>query len=217
MCAVCQAHFLLIDSFDEHVRECHLKPNCHETKIETSTSYDVLIENETVDVVEFETLSQTCFQKSDVVTSTEMELSETHKIHSHSSSSYNLKCPERIHTGEGPYETFSKLFADNSALIRHKKTHSGEKPYKCEICSKSFGCNSRLTTHKRTHTGEKPNKCEACPKRFADNSALVTLKRTHTGEKPYECETCSKSFTRNSGLTKHKRTHTGEKPYKCEA
>ena len=43
-----------------------------------------------------------------------------------------------------------------SALTRHECVHTGEKPYKCDICEKTFDRNCSLTRHKRMHTGEIP-------------------------------------------------------------
>lgn len=45
-------------------------------------------------------------------------------------------------------------FTQAGHLLTHMRTHSGLKPYKCEICEKSFTVSNALKKHIRTHTGK---------------------------------------------------------------
>jgi uncharacterized Zn-finger protein len=103
-----------------------------------------------------------------------------------------------------------KIFNDSSSLRKHLMTH-GERQYTCPVagCGKKFLDNSKLKRHQLVHTGEKPFKCELCFKRFSLDFNLRTHLRTHTGEKPYMCTFpgCNKRFTQSSNLTAHEKTH----------
>ncbi len=106
-------------------------------------------------------------------------------------------------------------------MKRHKRTHTGEKPYMCSEpgCCQSFALLSTLQNHERTHSGEKSFMCPnpGCGKSFVTQSSLKNHKRIHTGERPHVCSypDCGKRFISQSDLKKHERIHTGERPYVC--
>ena len=101
------------------------------------------------------------------------------------------------------------------ALLNIRKLMLERNPSR-EECVKIFTSSSSFDKHKRIHTGEKPYTCEECGKALRQSTVLNERKKIHTGKKPYKCEECGKAFRQSRSLNEHKNMHTGEKPYTCE-
>ncbi|GLB41784.1 putative C2H2-type zinc finger [Lyophyllum shimeji] len=127
--------------------------------------------------------------------------------------------------GKAQYECFwegcnrncSNGFSSKQKICRHLQSHTGHRPYQCEICQQYFSEAATLQQHMRRHTQEKPYVCDypGCGKTFAIAGALTIHKRIHNGQKPFKCKFCDKAFSESSNLSKHLRTHTGARPYSC--
>ncbi|XP_053549871.1 zinc finger protein 64 [Bombina bombina] len=134
---------------------------------------------------------------------------------------YGMKDMERhfrTHTGDKPHkcEICEKCFSRKDKLKAHIRLHTGEKPYKCSECDYTAAHSSSMCKHKRIHTNERPFKCQICPYASRNSSQLTVHLRSHTGDAPFVCFLCNARFKINSDLKRHMRVHTGEKPYKCE-
>merc|ERR1712136_423480 len=124
-----------------------------------------------------------------------------------------------------------KSFSSKGSLNRHKLVHTGERRYKCTVCSRTFTRNEHLQRHlQRGHSETRSQWCEKCKMYFSNSVArsqheaeahciknLSTCSPIMVKEPAklldteklilHQCSTCGKKFRRKQHLRRHEKIH----------
>ena len=94
----------------------------------------------------------------------------------------------------------------------HKKTHEGEKCFKCDLCPYSSISQRHLESHMLIHTDQKPYQCDQCDQSFRQKQLLKRHQNLYHNpayvppppkEKTHECPECNRSFRHKGNLIRY--------------
>lgn len=124
-----------------------------------------------------------------------------------------LTSHERVHTDAFPYEcaVCHRTFVKAVHLAKHFEGHMMKKN-KCPVCNLQCSSGHQLDIHMRTHTGERPYTCNLCSSSFTKLVNLKRHCQVHTKVK-FECQVCLRCFISEKSLhTHYSSTHPGYVP-----
>lgn len=115
------------------------------------------------------------------------------------------------------YDGCDKAYTKPCLLEQHKRSHTGERPFSCDMCNALFLRKSHLTAHVISHKDAetKPFHCSECGKGVNSRQHLKRHLITHTKSFKCDYEGCGEAFYRHQTL-RHHRMAVHEEKLHCE-
>ena len=86
----------------------------------------------------------------------------------------------------------------------------------CQHCDYIARSATTLKKHLRTHTNERPYKCDQCDQTFTVQCNLKAhIRSIHENKRNYICKYCGQAYNSSYPLRQHENGHTQNKEYKC--
>ena len=122
----------------------------------------------------------------------------------------------RKHQSTHTCKDCGRTFGHKSLFDIHVRTHSGERPFVCELCGASYPIQGSLTHHmKASHSNwhkerKKEKQCDRCQRCFYTNHSLnFHIRTVHENIKDFHCSECGNSYKGSTQLKRHMETHAG--------
>lgn len=200
VCEVCSKAFKNRESFRRHVRrhgdpDAFLKcPHCDFRTLQKSSWVQHLAVLHKVDPQGNRLTEDLECPHCDFVCVTKYQL-RSHVVRKHTVDK-PFKC------AECEYATVMKSDIEKHVSIRHRH----ERLYMCETCGFRSQTQGGYNRHVRSHSGIKPFKCELCGQAYADSPKLkIHLQKHVSDDKPFVCHLCGHACRRMDNLQMHLR------------
>lgn len=105
-----------------------------------------------------------------------------------------------------------KIYSTKSSLAQHvHHYHRHPNKYQCDICSKKFHRKDFLVKHVKTHSDVRDFKCKHCDKMFKTQASLSGhINGSHNDKRRYICDFCGMTTSWRISHLEHIKLHTGE-------